>query len=91
VSDTLALLAAAWGVLMGASPLLQIGRIVARRSSEDVSVSYFGVLFVGFMLWLAYGLSINNPALIVPNIVALVVGLVAIIVTLRFRGRPDDA
>jgi MtN3 and saliva related transmembrane protein len=70
---------------MGASPILQIGRIVSRRSSADVSVSYFGVLLVGFALWLSYGVSINNPALIVPNVVSLVVGVLAIIVILRFR------
>jgi MtN3 and saliva related transmembrane protein len=85
LADTLAVVAALWGVLMGASPLLQIARIVTRRSSADVSVSYFGVLLVGFVLWLSYGLSINNPALIVPNLVSIAVGLLAIAVILRFR------
>jgi MtN3 and saliva related transmembrane protein len=85
MSDNLAILAAAWGVLMGASPILQIGRIVARRSSADVSVAYFGVLMVGFVLWLAYGLSIGNPALIVPNVVAILVGSAVIVVVLKFR------
>jgi MtN3 and saliva related transmembrane protein len=88
MSDTLAVMAATWGVLMAASPLLQIRRTLERRSSADLSLSYLAVLLVGFILWLAYGSSLGNMALIVPNTVALVIGVVTIIVALRFRSGP---
>lgn len=65
---------------MALGPLLQIRKIVEHRSSQTVSVGYFLVLFVGFLLWLAYGL-----ALIVPNAVALVVIVVTIAIVLRYR------
>ena len=77
--------AAAWGVLMGISPLLQMRRVMERRSSADVSVGYLSVLAVGFVLWAAYGVSIANVALVIPNCVSLVVGVATIIVVLRFR------
>jgi MtN3 and saliva related transmembrane protein len=85
MSDSIAVLAATWGVVMAASPLLQIWRVLARRSSADVSLPYFAVLLVGFVIWLAYGLSLANPTLIVPNIVGILVGLTAIVVVLKFR------
>jgi len=48
----LAVAAAAWGVLMGISPVLQIRRMLRQRSSRDVSVGYFAILLVGFLLWI---------------------------------------
>lgn len=85
MSDSIAVVAGTWGVVMAAAPLLQIWRIFARRSSADISLPYFGVLLIGFVIWLAYGLSIANPALIVPNVVGILVGLAAVAVVLRFR------
>jgi uncharacterized protein with PQ loop repeat len=85
MSDGLAVLAASWGVLMAASPLLQIRRMLERRSSADLSLSYLSVLVVGFILWVAYGTSLGNLAIVIPNAVALVVGLATILVALRFR------
>ena len=85
MSDTLAVLAASWGVLMAIAPILQIRRILERRSSDDVSIAYLGVLLVGFGLWVGYGISLQNLALVVPNAVALVVGIVTILIARRFR------
>ena len=48
----LAVSAAAWGVLMALSPVLQIRRMLRQRSSADVSIGYFAVLLVGFLLWI---------------------------------------
>lgn len=85
-STVLAVMAATWGVVMAVSPLLQIRKIVRLGSSRDVSIGYLAVLVIGFCLWIAYGISIANPALIVPNSVALSVGLATIVVAWRYRG-----
>jgi MtN3 and saliva related transmembrane protein len=79
----LAVAAAAWGVVMGVSPVLQIRRMLAQGSSRDVSVGYFAVLLVGFLLWISYGIAARNMALIVPNGVALLVGASTVAVALR--------
>ena len=81
----LAVAAAAWGVAMALSPLLQIRAILATRSSRSVSAAYQQVLLVGFLLWLAYGLALGNAALIVPNTVAVLVSATTIAVTQRYR------
>ncbi|HET9457033.1 MAG TPA: SemiSWEET family transporter [Candidatus Limnocylindrales bacterium] len=91
MTDTLAIIAASWGVFMALSPLLQIRRMLERQSSQDVSVSYFLVLLVGFGLWVAYGIALGNVALIVPNSVALLIGSATILVALHFRSRAGAA
>jgi MtN3 and saliva related transmembrane protein len=84
----LAAAAATWGVVMGLSPVLQIRRMLAERSSRDVSVGYFVVLLVGFGLWIAYGAVAGVPALVLPNAVAVCVTVATIVVALRLRRAP---
>ena len=84
-TTVLASVAAAWGVAMAVSPLLQVREIRTRRSSLGVSVGCQAVLLVGFVLWLAYGIASRNPALIVPNTVAAAVSALTIVVTRRYR------
>ena len=91
MTDTLGVLAATWGVLMAISPLLQLRRMLHRRSSADVSITYLSVLQVGFTLWIMYGWALGNPAIMIPNAVALVVGAATIAVAVRFRHPEDDS
>jgi uncharacterized protein with PQ loop repeat len=85
MTDVLGVLAASWGVLMALSPVLQVRRIVARRSSDDVSIGYLVVLQVGFALWIGYGLALGNLVIALPNVVALSVGLLTIAIARRYR------
>jgi MtN3 and saliva related transmembrane protein len=89
--DVLAVAAASWGVLMGLSPVLQIRRMLSGRSSRDLSLSYFLVLLVGFLLWICYGVVVGNPVLIVPNSISFVAGTATVIVALRLRPRRPSA
>lgn len=92
MTDALAVVAASWGVMMALSPVLQLRRILERRSSADLSIAYLSVLQVGFTLWIAYGLSLGNLAIAVPNTVAFLVGAATIAIALRFRNpRATDA
>lgn len=88
MTDALGAMAASWGVLMALSPMLQVRRMLERRSSADVSISYLAVLQVGFTLWIAYGIALGNVAIIVPNTVAFVIGVATVIVAFRYR-HPD--
>ena len=85
MTDVLGAVAASWGVLMVLSPIFQIRRMLERRSSTDVSISYLGVLQVGFTLWIVYGVALGNAAIIVPNIAAFLVGVVTLAITIRYR------
>jgi uncharacterized protein with PQ loop repeat len=79
----LAVAASSWAVLMGIAPILQIRRMLREQSSREVSLGYFTILLIGFLLWVAYGVAAGIPALIIPNSVALV------IIALRLRRRPE--
>jgi MtN3 and saliva related transmembrane protein len=83
--DALGAVAGTWGVLMAVSPLLQIRRMLERRSSADVSIAYLSVLQIGFALWIAYGIALGSIPLIVPNSVALMVGFVTISIAWAYR------
>lgn len=85
MTDALAVIAASWGVMMALSPVLQLRRILDRRSSADLSIAYLSVLQVGFILWIAYGVQLGNLAIAVPNSVAFLVGAATIAIALRFR------
>jgi uncharacterized protein with PQ loop repeat len=88
VISVLAAIASAWGVLMGLSPVLQIRRMLRQRSSREVSLGYFAILLAGFLLWISYGIAAGNMWLVVPNSIALLVGLTLIAVALRLRREP---
>ncbi len=74
-----------WGVAMAVSPGLQIRRMLQTRESADVSVGYFSVLSIGFLLWALYGMSIDSRILTSCNTVAFVFGIATILVALRLR------
>ena len=88
MADVLAVLATGWGLVMAISPVLQVRRMLRTRSSADVSIAYFAVLQIGFVLWIGYGLSIANTALIVSNVASLLGSLATIAVAMRLRRRP---
>ena len=85
LTTSLAIAAATWAVAMALGPVLQIRAIVRRQSSHGVSIGYFGILLVGFLLWIAYGAASANLALVIPNTVAFLVGLATVAVALRYR------
>ena len=85
VTTVLAVCASSWGVLMGISPVLQIRRMLQLRSSHTVSLGYYVILLAGFLLWISYGIAARNLVLIVPNTIALLVGLTLVAVALRLR------
>ncbi len=54
-----------------------------------MSVGYFTILLIGFLLWIAYGATARILALVIPNAVAALVGAAVIIVVLRLRRQPS--
>lgn len=89
MADALGPIAAAYGILMAISPVLQIRRMLQTHSSADLSIGYLVVIEIGFVLWVAYATLLPNPFLAVPNVVASLVGAVTIGIALWLRRRPD--
>jgi uncharacterized protein with PQ loop repeat len=84
-ADILGTAALIAGLLMAVSPALQIRRMLQTRSSRDYSLGYPALLSAGFVLWLAYGIAIWNPPMMISNIASLTFMLLTIGVALRFR------
>lgn len=89
VSDVLAVAATLTGILMALAPSLQIRRMFQTRSSRDVSIGYLALLDAGFVIWISYGFSIGNPALIISNAASLTFMTGTILVALNFRRRAE--
>lgn len=75
---------------MALSPILQIRRMIERGSSDDVSISYFAVLIIGFGLWIGYGLSREDAVLVVPNSIATVIALITVFIAWRYRSKASQ-
>jgi uncharacterized protein with PQ loop repeat len=70
---------------MALAPTLQIRHMIASRSSSGISIPYLGVLVIGFALWFASGVALENLALIIPNTIAFATGATTIAVARHYR------
>jgi MtN3 and saliva related transmembrane protein len=84
-TTVLAVIASSWGIAMALAPTLQIRHMIAARSSSGISIPYLSVLVIGFVLWFAYGVALQNLAIIIPNTIAFVVGATTIAVARHYR------
>lgn len=68
-------LASVFGVLMSISWFAQAKRIWKRKSAQDVSMLFLSIFAVGNLIWLVYGLFIQD----IPIILSFAVGLLGVI------------
>ena len=87
LSEYLAIAATLTGILMALAPSLQIRRMLSTHSSRDVSIGYLTLLDLGFVIWISYGFSIWNLALIISNAASLTFMTITIFVAYSFRRR----
>ncbi|HEY7224553.1 MAG TPA: SemiSWEET family transporter [Micromonosporaceae bacterium] len=89
MTSVLGIVAGGWGIVMALSPVLQVRRMIVRRSSADLSLGYFGLLLPGFALWVGYGLTRRDWPLVIPNAIAVAVGALTVITGIVVRRLPD--
>jgi MtN3 and saliva related transmembrane protein len=70
---------------MGFAPLSQIRRIAAGAVLAGRIDRLFLILLFGFMLWIGYGAVTAIRALVIPNAIALCVGVAAVMIALALR------
>jgi uncharacterized protein with PQ loop repeat len=85
-SQVLAAVAMLYGVAAALSVLLQARQMLARGGSCDVSARFLSMYVGGYAVWLVYGLSLGNIAIVVVDALGLVCGSVTLAVALRLRG-----
>jgi len=69
---SIAIIAAVMGSIMSLSYFSQVYRILKRKSVEDLSLTLFIIFFIGMIVWILYGLSVNSYPVIIANIIGLV-------------------
>jgi uncharacterized protein with PQ loop repeat len=77
--------AAASGVAMALSPLLQARRVRALGDSSEVSAGVFQTMRTNASIWLTYGIAAGNVVIVVPNVCALVTTTFTLLTIKRFR------
>jgi MtN3 and saliva related transmembrane protein len=67
------------------SMIPQIIRLVKLKESKDVSLVMTMALCLGVLLWLLYGIAINNMPVIVANGVSFCVTATTVILVIKYR------
>ncbi len=79
------MLAAIAGLVMGVAPLMQAVRCRRRRCADDVSPAWLAVIAGGTLVWALYGFSLDNWAVIVPNLVGCLASAATLAVVVSVR------
>ena len=87
MSNTLAVAATSWGVLMALAPLLQVRVILRERDASGTSKTWIVILLIGFVLWFAYGVSTDSMPLIISNTMSGTVALILLGTAVKFSPR----
>ena len=90
VTPMLSVIVTVYGLVSGASSLLQARQLVRRGTSSDVSLAFLGLYVAGYGLWLLYGLTIGSLPLILVNAVGLLCGAATLALAVRLP-RPRAA
>ena len=62
----------------------QLLKIWKLKESRDVSLATYSVLSTGILLWLIYGILINNPPLYLANALTLITTLAIVGLKIKF-------
>ena len=71
------------GSFTTASFLPQIIKTVREKNTAGISLGMNSAFTVGVALWLAYGLLLERPAIVIPNFITLILAGLVLILKLR--------
>lgn len=75
------------GALTTFAFLPQVIKVWRTRCADDLSFLTFAVFCLGVALWLAYGVLIDSPPLIVTNAITFVLALALVVMKIAFTRR----
>ncbi len=83
--DYVKLLGLAAGTITSVTFLPQVIHIYKTKSAKGLSLFMLAMLIVGVSMWLAYGIAVNDIAIIYTNGMVLALSLVMLYFKLRFK------
>jgi MtN3 and saliva related transmembrane protein len=72
-------------VFTGISLLPQLVKIIKEKKAEDISLLTIAILFTGLSLWTVYGVLKKDYIIIISNAFSLVVNVLIVIFTLKYK------
>lgn len=82
ISGTVAMI---WSVLISFSMILQIRKIIKRKSSKDVSLPFFLIVMMAYVFWLLHGILVGNVYLMISQTVGLIFSTTLLIFVLKYK------
>lgn len=78
------------GLFTTGAYLPQVLKTWRSRAVADISLAMYGAMAAGLSLWLAYGLLLRAPAVVLANAVSLLLVLWMLSMKLRYGRSPRD-
>jgi MtN3 and saliva related transmembrane protein len=72
------------GFLTTICMLPQLIKILISKSAKDVSLLTFFVLICGEILWIVYGMYVNDMRIIIPNIISCCLSILIFFATIHY-------
>ena len=76
-----------YGLFMAILPTFHIIKMYRSKSSDGQSMVTIVGLEIGFAVWLVYGFLIEDSVIIIPNIIALLIGVIYLYTVRYYRGK----
>jgi len=85
LSDPTGIIGFAAGICTSVSLLPQLFKLLKNKKSDDLSLFYLIILFLGLLLWVWYGIRRDDLPIIATNGFSLVVNGIVIVLGVRYK------
>ena len=75
------------GFCTAISLLPQLVKLIRNKKSEDISIFYLIILFIGLSLWIWYGILREDMPIIATNSFSLILNVLILILGLKYKHR----
>jgi len=65
--------------------LPQAIKVIKTKQTKDLSLLMYSVFTTGVLLWLIYGISVNDTPLIIANCITLIFAVTILIMKIRYK------
>jgi MtN3 and saliva related transmembrane protein len=73
------------GICTSISLLPQLVKLIQNKKSEDISLFYLIILFIGISLWIWYGFLRNDIPIIATNSFSLILNALIIVLGIKYK------
>jgi MtN3 and saliva related transmembrane protein len=63
----------------------QLWKVLKTKSTKDISLGMFSIFCVGVFLWFVYGILINDPSVIIANLLIFIQALVILVLKVKYK------